>query len=456
MISTIIATMTEDGDEMNTPDRDAAMRVEAAVVAIRSGRMVVVCDDTDREDEGDLFVAGELITDAHVNAMLNVGRGLLCAAVAPEVTDRLGLQQMVADNSDSHGTAFTVSVDAASTGTGISAADRALTIRILADPSSTADVFRRPGHIFPLRARAGGLRERRGHTEAAVELTRLAGLQPVAAICEVLADDGTTADRGQLLKLARKLTVPLLHVADIAAYSVQPSVTARAKPGHFDAGGARLPAACGDFVARAHASADGREHLVLSRGDLHTAERPVVAVRSECVLGDVAGSVRCDCSVELDEALGTIGRADAGALIYVRRPENGPGALTQQLLEYQLRDAGVSTVSEHTPQCDAEDYAVASDILGELGVRCLTLWSRYPDDVSLLHVAGLDAVHAGQPKVGPLAALGATDPIRRSPGSHRHQRDRGLVGARVASYRRDPVPPGVLITHQPAEGITAC
>ncbi|WP_405970781.1 GTP cyclohydrolase II [Streptomyces sp. NBC_00988] len=362
----------------------ATTRVETALAALREGRMVLVVDDASRENEGDLVAAAQHMEAASVNAMISEGRGLLCVAIAGSIADRLGLAQMVERNTDTHGTAFTVSVDAVSTGTGISATDRAATVRALASPRTLPQDLRRPGHVFPLRAMDGGVLQRRGHTEAAVELTRLAGLGPAAAICEVLDDEGWAADRAHLTALAGRLDIPILDVADIVEH-----VRGREEP--FV--GARMPTRYGVFTATGHRDPAGTEHIALVMGDLADDEAPLVRVHSECLTGDVLGSQRCDCGDQLELAMSTIAEHGAGVVLYMRGHEGRGIGLVEKLRAYALQDTGWDTVDANLllgHPVDARDYRPAADILRRLGIGRLTLLSNNPAKADGLQAQGMD------------------------------------------------------------------
>ncbi|MFF3569280.1 3,4-dihydroxy-2-butanone-4-phosphate synthase [Nocardia jiangxiensis] len=357
-------------------------KVDEALAALCDGGLVLVVDDASRENEGDLVVAAEFATAAAVNTMISEGRGLLCVAAEPTIVSRLELPQMVATNTDSHATAFTVSVDACGTGTGISAADRAATIRALAAADTRPGDLRRPGHIFPLRAVAGGVLERRGHTEASVELARLAGLTGAAAICEVLDEQGRAADRAYLERLAERLRIPILDVADIVA-----CVRAR-----HALTGARLPTRHGCFTAIAHRDDGGVEHLALVLGDPAATPAPLVRVHSECLTGDVVGSRRCDCGDQLDLALAAIAEQGVGAVVYLRGHEGRGIGLLEKIRAYALQDAGCDTVDANLllgHPVDGRDYQPAAEMLRLLGVGPISLLTNNPDKAARLRQHGV-------------------------------------------------------------------
>ncbi|PJE95097.1 bifunctional 3,4-dihydroxy-2-butanone-4-phosphate synthase/GTP cyclohydrolase II [Streptomyces carminius] len=364
--------------------------VERAVADIAAGRPVVVVDDADRENEGDLIAAAELITPEIVAFMMSECRGLICVPLEAGEPDRLELPQMVRRNTESMGTAFTVSVDASGAHgvtTGISAADRATTIRLLADPAATADDFVRPGHVFPLRARPGGVLERPGHTEAGVDLARLAGLRPAAAIVEIAAEDGTMLRLPELVPFARKHGLSIISIEDLAAYrrSAEPTVRREAVTA--------LPTAHGDFRAHGYRStADGVEHVALVAGDVDGAEDVLVRVHSECLTGDVFGSRRCDCGPQLQDSLRRVAAEGRGVVVYLRGHEGRGIGLLSKLRAYQLQEAGHDTLDANLElglPADARDYAAAAQMLADLGVRSLRLMTNNPDKTAALTRHGL-------------------------------------------------------------------
>ncbi|RKQ84606.1 GTP cyclohydrolase II [Brockia lithotrophica] len=404
---------------------EAQLRVEAAVRALRQGLPAIVLDDRDRENEGDFVLLAEHATPDVVHFMLREGRGLLCAPLDAERARELALAPMVAESQDPKETAFTVSVDHVSVKTGISARERALTLRALADPSARPEDFRRPGHVFPLVARPGGVRERRGHTEAAIELARLAGARPAAAIIEILDETGEPASLSYLERLAARENLPLLTVEDIARVVAAWDGAEGGAVGHLSAspslartGGTapyirlprlersdvvHLPSEYGAFRAVAYRepgaalSAAGnctaREHLALWKGDI-SSDRPIlVRVHSECLTGDVFGSYRCDCGPQLEAALARI-EAEGGVLVYLRQEGRGIG-LYEKLRAYALQERGFDTVDANLVlghPVDARDYDVAAAILFDLGVRRVRLLTNNPDKVEALRQYGVEVV----------------------------------------------------------------
>jgi 3,4-dihydroxy 2-butanone 4-phosphate synthase / GTP cyclohydrolase II len=365
--------------------------IEDALADLRAGKMIVLVDDEHRENEGDLIVAAETVTPEIVAFMMSECRGLICAPVAAAGLDRLGLPQMVEHNAESMGTAFTVSVDAAGTHgvtTGISAADRATTIRLLADPAATAADFVRPGHVFPLRAREGGVLTRPGHTEAGVDLARLAGLRPAAAIVEIAGEDGVMLRLPELVPFARKHGLSIISIEDLAAYrrTCEPTVRREATT--------RLPTRYGDFRAHGYRSTtDGIEHIALVAGDPgYHGEDVLVRVHSECLTGDVFGSQRCDCGPQLQASLDRVQAEGRGVVLYLRGHEGRGIGLLSKLRAYELQENGHDTLDANLElglPADARDYGAAAQILTDLGVRSLRLMTNNPEKTAAMIAHGL-------------------------------------------------------------------
>ncbi|NEK86470.1 bifunctional 3,4-dihydroxy-2-butanone-4-phosphate synthase/GTP cyclohydrolase II [Blastococcus saxobsidens] len=377
-----------------TTRQSPAAAVQGALAALAAGRMIVVVDDPDREDEGDLVVAAECLTAAQMAFMVRHGTGIVCTPMSAERADELRLPPMVAHNTDAHGTAFTVSVDHAGAGTGVSAADRTATVHALAAPGTRPEELRRPGHVFPLRARNGGVLVRAGHTEAAVDLTTLAGLSGVGVITEITADDGTMPRGGDIAAFSRQHGLPLLTIADLVRYR---RTTERLVE---QVATSVMPTAFGTFRAVAYRSAlDRSEHLVLVMGDVAAAGRAprgaLVRVHSECLTGDILGSLRCDCGGQLEQALRAIADEGCGALVYLRGHEGRGIGLANKIRAYALQDDGLDTVDANTAQgltADSRSYGVGAQILADLGVTRLRLITNNPAKFGGLDGYGLIVV----------------------------------------------------------------